>query len=199
MLATFKQNGSSELQIEVLKAICGDTENKTMVDLACGSAPQTSQIKFKERTFVDIVKRHLPEVEEELINMDVIKYLKKAIEENKQFDISISTDTIEHFRDNDALEFLALTSKVAKKQIWFTPLGEYCMTTDQNDNNPDSHKSEWTPEKLDGIMKGKWAHLVFPNWHPTLGNNGLGAFFSWTCDNIKEDYEIVIDKLKHIL
>lgn len=199
MIQKFNQNGSSELQIEIIKAICGDTENQTMVDLACGSAPQTSQIKFKERTFVDIVKRPLPEVKEELINMDVIKYLKKTIEEKKEFDVSISTDTIEHFRDTDALQFLSLTSQIAKKQIWFTPLGEYCMTTDPNDNDPDTHKSEWTPEKLNGIMKDKWAYLVFSNWHPTLGENGLGAFFFWTCDNIKEEYQTVVNKLKHLI
>lgn len=195
MKIEFKNNGSGELQIQVLKAICGNTESLKMIDLCCGSSPQTGLINFKEKTFVDCVDRELIGGGS-LIVSDVIEYLKK---EKTKYDIAISTDTIEHFRDADALIFLNLTEKISKKQIWFTPLGEYCMTHDQNDNNPDSHKSEWTPEKLDSINNGHWAYIVFPKWHPTLGENGLGAFFFWHCDNIKEDFERVSELLKNIL
>lgn len=194
----FNQNGSGELQIEVLKAICGDCENQTMIDLACGNAPQTGRIIFKEKTHVDCVDRELIGGGE-LIVMDVIEYLKSAKKSNQRFDVSISTDTIEHFREKDALNFVDLTSKIANKQIWFTPLGEYLMTTDPNDNNPDSHKSEWTPEKLEKMMPGKWAFLTFPKWHPTLAENGLGAFFFWTCENLENDFERVSNELKHLL
>jgi hypothetical protein len=194
MKMTFNQNGSGPLQIQVLKAISGDFENQSMVDLCCGSTPQTGHIGFKEKEFVDCVDRHLVGGGK-LIVSDVIEYLKNN---KKEFDVSISTDTIEHFRDNDANVFLDLTSKVSKKQIWFTPLGEYCMTTDPNDNNPDSHKSEWTPEKLEKRNPGYWNFIVFPNWHPTLGNNGLGAFFFWHCEDLKEDFERVKNELKNL-
>jgi len=195
MIQEFDLNGSGELQIKVLEAICGDAINQTMIDLCCGEAPQTGLMQFKQKTFVDCVDRRLVN-EGELIISDVFDYLKN---ENKKYDVSISTDTVEHFRDADAINFLNLTSKVAKKQIWFTPLGEYCMTTDPNDNNPNSHKSEWTPEKLEKLMPKKWAYIVFPNWHPTLLENGLGAFFFWTAPNLKKDFQRVCNHLKSIL
>jgi len=192
MKLEYYQNGSGELQTIVLKSISGDIENKTMIDLCCGSAPQTAFIPFKEKVYVDVIDRDLPD-NSDIIFADVIEYLKNN--QDKVYDISISTDTIEHFRDNDALEFLSLTNNIAKKKIWFTPLGEYCMTNDQNDNNPDSHKSEWRPEKLEQLMPDKWAYIVFPNWHPTLGENGVGAFFFWTCDDLKKDFERVKKEL----
>lgn len=198
MRIDFKQNGSGELQIEVLKAICGDIEKQSMIDLCAGSAPQTGHMNFKEKVHVDCIDREIPG-NGVLIVSDVIEYLKKAKKEKIKFDVSISTDTIEHFREKDALEFLDLTSKISNKQIWFTPLGEYCMTTDPNDNNPDSHKSAWTPEKLEEMMPGKWAFLVFPQWHPTLSDNGLGAFFFWTTKSIKKDFERVSTELNYLL
>jgi hypothetical protein len=195
MKIEFKNNGSGELQTQVLKTISGNFQNQTMVDLCCGSTPQTGLINFKEKEFVDCVDRELIGGGS-LIVSDVIKYLKNN---KKHFDVSISTDTIEHFRDNDANVFLDLTSKISEKQIWFTPLGEYCMTKDPNDNNPDSHKSEWTPEKLELRNPNYWAFVVFPNWHPSLGDNGLGAFFFWHCKDLKEDFERVSEQLKNIL
>ena len=199
MQLTFKQTGSSDQQVEILKAICGNTENKTLLDLCCGSAPQTSQLKFKEKTYVDAVDRFIPDGE--VVVGNVIEYLKHNVFLSK-FDISISTDSIEHFREKDALEFVDLTSKAAEKNIWFTPLGEFCMTDDPNDNNPDTHKSEWTPEKLEKIMPNHWAYLVFPNWHPTLQNSKgetLGAFFFWHSKDLKSDFKRVESELKHLL
>lgn len=196
MKLTLNQNGSGKLQIEILKAICGDIENKTLIDLCCGSAPQTGLMNFKEKTFVDCVDRPLVGGGK-LIVKNVIEYLENY--SGPSFDISISTDTIEHFRDKDANNFLDLAKQVSKKQVWFTPLGEYCMTTDPNDNNPDSHKSEWTPEKLDKMNPRYWAYVVFPNWHPTLSENGLGAFFFWHCEYIKEDFARVSNELKHLI
>lgn len=198
MQLTFNQTGSSELQVEVLKAICGDSSEKTLVDLCCGFAPQTSQLPFKSKIHVDAVEREL-HGGWKMITANVIEFLKTT---KNKWDVSISTDSIEHFREKDALEFVDLTSKVAETNIWFTPLGEFCMTNDPNDNDPDTHKSEWTPKKLDKIMPNYWAYLVFPNWHPTLRNSKnevLGAFFFWHSDNLKEDFERVELKLKHLL
>ena len=160
---TFPQTGSSELQVQVLRAICGPTEDKSLIDLCCGSAPQTSQLKFKQKTYVDAVDRYIPDGK--VIVANVLDYLKS---ETMYYDISISTDTIEHFRDADAKTFVDRTSRVAKKNIWFTPLGEFCMTIDPENNDPDTHKSEWTPEKLEELYPDQWSYLVFPNWHPTL-------------------------------
>jgi len=198
MKIEFNQNGSGQLQIEVLKAICGNIENQKLVDLCAGSAPQTGLMEFKEKVHIDCIDRELPG-NGKLIVSDVIEYLKQAKKDKAKFDVSISTDTIEHFREKDALEFLTLASNIATKQVWFTPLGAYCMTDDLNDNNPDSHKSAWTPEKLEEMMPGQWAFLVFPQWHPTLSDNGLGAFFFWTTKNLKKDFDRVELELKHLI
>jgi hypothetical protein len=200
MQLTFKQEGSSDFQVEILKALCGDSKDKTLIDLCCGFAPQTSKVPFRQKTFVDAVERPL-HGGGEMITANVIEFLKSNTK-NSIYDVSISTDSIEHFREKDALQFVELTSKIAKKNIWFTPLGEFCMTDDPNDNDPDTHKSEWTPEKLDKLMPDYWAYLVFPNWHPTLRNSKnevLGAFFFWHCDNLKEDFKRVESELKHFL
>lgn len=194
-LQTYKQNGSSELQIAVLKAICGNTTGKALIDLCCGSAPQTSQLTFRSKTYVDAVDRKLPDGN--VVVGNVIDFLQNT---NEFWDISISTDSIEHFRDNDAINFLSLTSQRAKKNIWFTPLGEFCITHNPENNDPDTHKSEWTPEKLESLYPGKWSFLVFPYWHPTLRNSKneiLGAFFFWNANDIDNtDYQRVIEELK---
>jgi hypothetical protein len=197
MIQTFYQNGSPELQIEVLKAICGNYESQSLVDLASGCAPQTGLINFKNKTHVDSVEKNIVG-DGVFIKSDVLTYLDDSIKKGEKYDVSISTDTVEHFRDNDAVLFLKMTNSISKKRIWFTPLGPYCLTEDPNDNNPDSHKSEWTPEKIQKLNIGNWGFLVFPKWHPTLGENGLGAFFFWSCDDIKNDFKRVCNELKHL-
>ena len=197
-IATYKQNGDSALQVKVLKAICGSTEDKTLIDLCCGSAPQTGQLPFQSKTHVDAVYRNLVGGGE-MIADDVIDFLKKSF--GRKWNISISTDSIEHFRDKDAWEFVELTSKVADKNIWFTPLGEFCMTLDPENNDPDTHKSEWTPEKLETAQPGYWSFLVFPQWHPTLRNSKneiLGAFFFWHSKDADADFERVKNELKSL-
>lgn len=196
--ATYNHNGDSALQVKILKAICGPTEGKTLVDLCCGSAPQTGQLTFKEKTHVDAVDRVLLGGGKVIV-ANVIEFLKTT---TSHYDISISTDSIEHFRDKDALEFLDLTSNVADTNIWFTPLGEFCMTLDPENNDPDTHKSEWTPEKLEALYPNYWSYLVFPKWHPTLRNSKdeiLGAFFFWHTPNLEEDFERVKYELNAFL
>lgn len=196
-ITTYKQNGDSALQVQVLKAICGPTEDKTLIDLCCGSAPQTGQITFKEKTHVDAVDRVLVGGGKVIV-ANVIDFLKTT---TSRYNISISTDSIEHFREKDGWNFLELTSKVADKNIWFTPLGEFCMTLDPENNDPDTHKSEWTPEKLEKAQPGYWSFLAFPSWHPTLRNSKdeiLGAFFFWHSKDPDADFARVKSELKNL-
>ena len=74
----------------------------------------------------------------------------------------------------------------SEKAIIFTPLGD-CNITD--DDNPDRHKSGWTPEdfKNDAV-------IVFPDFHKSMNQ---GAFFAWFCGNIKEDFERVKNELNN--
>jgi hypothetical protein len=73
------------------------------------------------------------------------------------------------------------------KQIIFTPLGSYNVT---DDDNPDSHKSGWTPEDF-----VDWATISFQNFHPLLQ---CGAFFAWHhCSDLDKDFERVKSELNN--
>ena len=86
--------GSGDVYLEIMKAICGDTSDKSMVDLGCHTAPYTARLGFKERTYVDIQDRGLDFKEEEkyFVKKDIIEFM----EECEYFDVSISSDSIEH-------------------------------------------------------------------------------------------------------
>jgi hypothetical protein len=183
--------GNGEIYLDVMKAICGDTSDKSMVDLMCHHAPYTPMLGFKERTYIDIQNRgtdHVSELDKFIID-DVVKgewdrYLG-------QVDVTICSDGIEHLSINDALLLLKKMQTSSEKQILFTPLGECSIT---NDNDPDSHKSGWRPEILNLLLVDQWAYIVFPNFHPSLN---VGAFFFWCCDDILEDFERVKLELKN--
>ena len=49
-----KSGEGFDFHIRVLKAICGDTNGKSMVDLCCGRAQCTSQLGFSNRRYVDL-------------------------------------------------------------------------------------------------------------------------------------------------
>jgi len=182
------RQGSGDVHIAMLRAICGQTGGKSMVDLGCGHAPTTRMLDFPKRVYVDCVKRDIGEPCNPLfIEQDIFSYLNSC----EHFDVSILLDAIEHFRFDKAWELIHLMKSKSNKQILFTPYGEYMMTSDLTDNHPDTHKSGWLPEMLDG-----WASVVFPRFHPTLSENGLGAFYAWRCANIEQDFERVCNELK---
>lgn len=180
--------GSGELYLKVLKAICGDTEGKSMVDLMCYHAPYTPLLGFEKRTYVDIQDRGLDHKEEQqyFIQSDVLDFLRKS--KKQEYDVSIVSDGIEHLERIYGVILWTHMSCCSKKQIGFTPLGPCGIT---NDSNPDSHRSAWYPEDLYGT-----ASIVFPEFHKSIGH---GAFFFWDCENIKEDFERVKNELKNIL
>lgn len=179
--------GSGELYLKVLKAICGDTKGKSMVDLMCYHAPYTPLLGFEKRTYVDIQDRGLDHKEEQqyFIQSDVFEYFNKC---EKHFDISISTDSIEHLSKQQGWDLLLSMKLLSDKSIIFTPLGEYMIT---NDDHPDSHKSGWMPEEFTN-----YATIVFPDFHPALNK---GAFFAWHYKSIQQDFERVKNELKNLI
>lgn len=183
--------GNAEVYLDVMKAICGDTSNKSMCDLMCHTAPYTPLLGFKERTYIDIQNRGMDHASElnRLILDDVVKgewdkYLP-------WLDVTICSDGIEHLSIKDGLNLLHKMQRSSEKQILFTPLGECNIT---KDDNPDSHKSGWRPEILNEILIDQWAYIVFPNFHPSLN---VGAFFFWCCDDIVADFERAKAELKN--
>lgn len=180
-------NGSGDLHIQVLKAICGETAGKSVVDLCCGEAITTRQLGFQKRTYVDLVKRDIQEENQYFVNKDVFEFLQGT----ERFDVAIILDGIEHFKFWNGYNLLAAMEACSDKQIIFTPLGDYMTNYGEDDHNPDSHKSGWTPEHLPAYNT-----LVFPHFHPTLGAGGLGAFYAWKCVNLAEDFDRAINLIK---
>lgn len=182
MQIVIDKEGSAELYLQILKAICGDTSEKSMVDLGCFAAPNTAKLGFGTRTYVDIQDRGLDFKEEEkyFIKSDIVKFMQKG----RHFDVSISSDSLEHLPLQKGRLLISLMERYSEKQIVFTPLGKYVVT---GDTHPDSHQSGWTPDYFEG-----WGKVILPNFHPTLN---MGAFFVWCCNDIENDFQRVKNEL----
>lgn len=183
--------GNGQIYMDIMRAICGVTYGKSMIDLMCHKAPYTSQLGFALRKYVDIQGRALDlHADQKYFEQaDVLDFL---ITDNGEYDVAICSDGIEHLTDKQAIGLLTGMDLCSDKQILFTPLGD-CDIMD--DTHPDSHKSGWTPEKIDALQPNHWAHIVFPDFHPTLG---MGAFFFWHCKEIKADFLRVYNELKKL-
>lgn len=178
-------HGNGQVYLDILKAICGETEGKSMADLMCYHAPYTPLLGFAERTYVDVQDRGLDHKEEQqfFIKADVFEFFIKN--EGKTYDFMICSDAIEHITKEQGEDLQILMEGHSKKPVFFTPLGEWMIT---DDNNPDSHKSGWLPEDFPG-----YATIILPDFHPTLDK---GAFFAFKCENIQQEFERVINELK---
>ncbi len=165
--------GSGDVYLDIMKIICGDTSGKSMCDLACHHAPYTSQLGFKDRTYVDIQNRPLdnPNEQQYFVQADIFSLLKDP--RGPHFDDCILSDALEHFKTEDGYYLIGLMRRRSMKQIIFTPLGAYMV--DETSTHPDSHKSGWTPDMLFG-----WLSIVLPNFHPRLNT---GAFFAINCSD----------------
>jgi hypothetical protein len=179
--------GSGELYLKVMKAICGDTSGRSMVDLMCHHAPYTPLLGFKERAYVDIQDRGLDYKEEQqyFIKSDIWTFLVEN--SNLHCDVMICSDGLEHLKKQPGYDLLLTMKLMSDKQIIFTPLGDYMVS---DDDNPDSHRSGWMPDDLAG-----WATIVFPDFHPALNT---GAFFVWHCNGIEQDFERVKNELNNL-
>lgn len=175
-----KSGEGFDFHIRVLKAICGDTNGKSMVDLCCGRAQCTSQLGFSNRRYVDLHDCGMvPPSEQEFFVLQDVLTVEAAV------DVSFCLDGIEHFNDPDAHRLLDVMERISDRQILFTPLG---FLKNDEDNHPlNSHKSGWTPEKV-----SDYASIAVPNFHPTLG---FGAFYFWKCADLEADFERVKKEL----
>ena len=181
--------GSGELWLKIMKAICGDTKDKSMVDLGSHLAPYTPMLGFKENTYVDILERPLDYKDQQqfFVKSDMISFLEKC----SHFDVAISSDSIEHLHKENGVTLVKLMELKSDKQIIFTPLGEYMVNEDVNNIDPDSHRSGWMPEDFEG-----WASVIMPNFHPRLNK---GAFFAFNCNNIENEFYRISNELKQII
>lgn len=178
--------GSGEIWLDVIRIICGDTSNMSMVDLMCHHAPYTSQLGFKERTYVDILDRGLDNKDEQqyFIQSDVHLFLF----ENSHliWDVSICSDGIEHLPKQSGWDLTWSMKLTSKKQIIFTPTGDNNLAKDAH---PDTHKSAWLPNDFKG-----YGIINFPNFHPEIN---LGAFFAFLCADVESEFERIKSELNN--
>jgi len=181
-------HGSGELWLDIVKTICADTSGKYMIDLGCHKAPYTPLLGFKYRQYVDIQERPLDHESEQkyFFKFDVVDYVKRMPKSDATI---IASDVIEHLTKEEGMTFYEMIWFKAKEFVIFTPYGD-CMINIGNPDSPDTHRSGWLPEDLEGSYS-----IVFPDFHPTLG---IGAFFAFNNDegngeqilnSIKQKYE----------
>ena len=185
MILKYNCEGNGEVHLDVLKAICGDTKGKSLLDLGAGFAPQTRQLGFTERLYVDKVERDLAEEMPYFLNCDLMsdKYFKA-----EGYDVSTCLDCIEHFQKEAGKYLLHIMQKYSRKQIVFMPYGDYLIEEIETDN-PDSHKSGWTENDFKD-----WGCIIFTKFHPLLN---IGAFFAFKCKNLDEEFERVKNELNN--
>lgn len=178
--------GNIDIYMRVLRAICGETSGRSMIDLMCCTAPNTPKLGFFSRTYVDVIYRKLdhPEEQKFFIQQDVNELLQfMYYNSGFGYDVSICSDGIEHLSDEKGAYLRFWMKKLSSKQIIFTPLGEIFKLHNTGADDPEAHHSLWTPEDFQD-----WACIVFPNYHRVW--NG-GAFFAWHCEDIEKDFERV--------
>jgi hypothetical protein len=179
--------GHGQIYLDVVRAICGDTAGKSMVDLMCHRAPYTPMLGFEQRTYVDIQDRQFDFEEEKqyFICSDVLEFLKYV--PGRKYDVAICSDGIEHLTIVDGFTLLIRMRYNATKSIIFTPLGEYNLNAE---DTPDAHQSGWLPSNL----SDDYAKIIFPDFHPSLN---VGAFFAFNCDNTEQEFERIKNELKN--
>lgn len=192
MKITFKNTvGNIQIYMDCLRAICGETEGKSMIDLMCAFAPNTPKLGFhpKQRTYVDVIDRKLDHADQQqfFIKDDVFSFMNNFGEvQELQADVAICSDGIEHLNSEDGQKLLVHMQRISDKQIIFTPLGDLWIEKIPTDN-PEAHRSAWYPEMLPG-----WATIVFPQYHKEWGT---GAFFAFKCNDTQEEYARVLSLL----
>lgn len=176
-----KVNGSFELFEQVLQAIIGPSR-ESLIDLCCCYAPVTTKFGFKKRWFVDVIHREITD-QEHFVNTDVMG--SHPIFED-HYQLATCLDGIEHLKKDQGQWLVNRMKNLADKAIIFTPADPWMMQPEGSipyETDPESHKSLWSPEDFEG-----WASLVYPEYHPTLN---IGAFFSWHCQDIENDFNRV--------
>lgn len=181
--------GTIEVYMDVLRAICGDTANRSMIDLCCCYAPNTPKLGFKTRKYIDVVDRKLDHSEEQQFFEKKDVLLIDPYEVKYQKDFAFCLDGIEHLFLADGYRLIDLMERISIRQVIFTPLDNIfgIATVDQKDD-PEMHRSLWHP-----MMLPAWASIVFPDYHKVYGG---GAFFAFKTPSTRYHLDKAWDELK---
>lgn len=179
--------GTIDIYMDVMLAICGETHGKSMLDLGCCTAPNTPRLGFSKRRYIDIIDRKLdhPEEQQHFWHGNILLadlYVREPV------DVAIASDVIEHMLDLDGYKLLGVMEKISQKQILFTPTTDLFGMAKAGDDDPESHRSLWAPEDFPD-----YASIVFPHYHKTWDG---GAFFFFKTPSLKYDFDRVVNELK---
>lgn len=180
--------GSGEIWMDVVKAICGDTDGKSLLDLMCYRAPHTPQLGFKTPVYVDVQDRDFdyPREKKSFVKWDVRKIMDcRLVVNNAPFDVAICSDGVEHLSKEEGRVLKNNIDFLARKSVFFTPLGPISIG---EEIGPDAHQSGWYPDDFWG-----YALIVFPDFHPTLN---CGAFFAFRCPELENEFNRIKKELK---
>lgn len=170
-------HGNYEPFKKLLKIISG-AQTDSFIDLCSYEAGMTRDLPFRRKVFVDAITPPHPPSQGTFIEASILSDHPIF---NERFDVAFCLDGIEHLHKAEGFQLLSRMQTISRKQIVFTPLGEYMVNP--HDSHPHSHKSGWLPEDV-----RDHAVIVCPNWHPTLG---VGAFFFFKCENLQAEFERV--------
>lgn len=173
--------GNIDIYMKVLRAICGDTHDKSMADLGCCFAPNTPKLGFERRYYVDVVDRKLdhPEEQEFFIQHDAVDWVQAlSMMTGLKLDVVICSDFLEHLHPDRAKSLLFSMCEMSYKQIIFVPMGEIFKLHNTSEDDPEAHHSIWHPDdfKYSDELHGDWATIVFPDYHKQWNH---GAFFAF--------------------
>lgn len=185
-------HGNYDIFMDCLQAIIGEKRN-SFIDLGCNKATVTGLLTdFKERRYIDILQRELDYPYEQKYfdqyNVFAIPMLLSLIE---KYSVSFSLDMIEHLYFEDGLRLLKMMCIISNKQILFTPDTAWMM--DYIGTDPEGHHSLWTPTIIEELYPNKYAFIHFKEYHQALS---IGAFFFFSCENIKQEFNRVVNELK---
>jgi hypothetical protein len=194
--------GTIDVYMDVLRAICGETEGKSLIDLGCCFAPNTPKLGFSRRTYIDVIDRKLdhPEEQQFFVKADAVEYTKSvSLMIGVKFDVAICSDFLEHLHPDQASKFLWNMCEISRKQIIFVPMGEIFPLHNTSTEDPEAHHSIWQPDDFSESAEhihGEWAKIVLPDCHKEWGH---GAFFAFRGSSLglknKNEFERVVGEL----
>lgn len=177
--------GTIEVYMDVMRAICRPTLRRSMADLMSCTAPNTPRLGFSIRRYFDVIDRKLDHPGEQpfFTKVNVLE-----LPTSLSFDVAMCLDGIEHLTYDDGRKLIDIMERIADKQILFTPLTDlFGMAKDEN-LDPEAHRSLWKPEDFP-----EYASIVFPDYHKIWHG---GAFFVFRTPSTKYDFDRVVKELK---
>lgn len=168
MRLTIDPEGSPQRHLDILNAICAPKGLGRALDVMCCEGNSTKHLNYARKVFVDIQYRDIEMNPKDLfVVTDVFNFLSH---DDCIYDVALCMDGIEHLEKGEGHMLIKGLEKTSDKVVFFTPLGNYVIT---DDNDPDHHHSGWLPEEFEALG---YHTIVMPNFHRQLN---VGAFFAF--------------------